>query len=108
MAQQKFACLIIALMTVAPPALAQTAGVGVSTGLASSDAHQRTGGTTATDSRSITTGSAAHSRDLQRGVNSDGSIGQTGKVGTSLNGRPIGFPGSGLGSREDSLGIITR
>ena len=42
--------------------------------------------------------------NVTTGLNPDGTIGLAGRVGTSLNGRPIGAPGSGLGSRENSAG----
>jgi hypothetical protein len=45
--------------------------------------------------------------NVTTGLNSDGSIGQVGRVGTALNGKPIGSPGSGLGSRGDSAGPTT-
>ncbi|SDR85951.1 hypothetical protein [Bradyrhizobium canariense] len=108
MASQKLAFLVVALVAFTAPAAAQTGG-GSAGGTASTAT--TTGGTS---TESLTTGSGrgsaqpGSSGDRQDGINADGSIGQTGKVGTSLNGKPIGSPGSGLGSPEDSVGAIAK
>jgi hypothetical protein len=89
------------------PGAAPTGGTAADTGATGGivPGAAATGGTAAGTpgtSGGITTGFAGGNPTT--GLNTDGSIGQAGRVGTALNGRPIGFPGSGLGSRENSSG----
>jgi hypothetical protein len=113
MASQKLALLFVAFVGFTAPAFAQGAGGGsggaaATGGTAAGSA--TTGGASIAPGSEMTTGSARGSMtqpgsgDPQTCENADGSIGKSGSVGTSLNGKPIGSPGSGLGSPEDSIG----
>jgi hypothetical protein len=98
------------------PGEAPTGGTAVTTGTAGGivPGEAATGGTASgtpgtsggTADTGVTVG-VAPGGNVTTGLNADGSIGQVGRVGTALNGKPIGSPGSGLGSRGDSAGPTT-
>jgi len=122
MKNRQIAFLVAAALVasaITPAALAQGAGGGGSGGASASGGASGGGVTSGTASTSQQTQPSSPTQSIQDQKNaattgsntaptqnSDGAVSGPGVgVGTAVNGKPIGSPGSGLGSPEDPVDV---